>query len=217
MMFSARGHVADEEHGWMSNAPQQQGGGVRSPQLGRLGNLGGTAGAGFTRWILIGVVVILLVCAGFTVLLVTLNNMSNPTATPPPATTLGNAGAPGGAGNGTVTIVGLNLGQVIMTSAIDSANRPAAVTDTFTTASPAIYAVVPGINVPAGSTLFARWLRDGTLFEDSPAITAPEAYTNTFIQFVLQPKAGATFQPGAYTVQIFGNGVQRAAAQFTVR
>jgi len=202
----------------MSNTPQQQpGGGSRAPQSGGLGNLGSAAGAGLTRWILIGVVVILLVCAGFTVLLVTLNNMSNPTATPPPATALGNEGAPGGTGNGTITIVGLNLGQVIMTSAIDSANRPTAVTDTFTTASPVIYAVVPGINVPAGSTLFARWLRDGQLFEDSSAITAPQAYTNTFIQFVLQPKAGETLPPGAYTVQIFGNGVQRASAQFTVR
>jgi hypothetical protein len=200
----------------MSNAPQQQPGGQsRSPQLGGLGNLGSAAGAGLTRWILIGVVVILLVCAGFTVLLVTLNNMSNPTATPPPATTLGNEG--GVTGNGTVTIVGLNLGQVIMTSAIDSANRPVAVTDNFTTASPAIYAVVPGINVPAGSSLFARWLRDGQLFEDSSAITAQQAYTNTFIQFVLQPKAGGTLPPGAYTVQIFGNGVQRGSAQFTVR
>jgi hypothetical protein len=200
----------------MSNAPQQQPGGQsRSPQLGGLGNLGSAAGAGLTRWILIGVVVILLVCAGFTVLLVTLNNMSNPTATPPPATTLGNEG--GVTGNGTVTIVGLNLGQVIMTSAIDSANRPVAVTDNFPTASPAIYAVVPGINVPAGSSLFARWLRDGQLFEDSSAITAQQAYTNTFIQFVLQPKAGGTLPPGAYTVQIFGNGVQRGSAQFTVR
>jgi hypothetical protein len=197
----------------MSNAPQQQpGGGSRSPQLGGLGNLGSAAGGGLTRWILIGVVVILLVCAAFTVLLVTLNNLSNPTATPPPATTQGSV-----SGNGTITIVGLNLGQVIMTSAIDKDNRPTAVTDTFTTASPVIYAVVPGINVPAGSTLFARWSRDGQLFEDSTALTAPQAYTNTFIQFVLQPKAGQTLPPGAYTVQIFGNGVQRASAQFTVR
>src|SRR5690242_13761717 len=72
---SVRRHVAYKEHGWMSNAPQQQPGGQsRSPQLGGLGNLGSAAGAGLTRWILIGVVVILLVCAGFTVLLVTLSN-----------------------------------------------------------------------------------------------------------------------------------------------
>jgi hypothetical protein len=202
----------------MSNAPQQQPGGQsRSPQLGGLGNLASAAGGGLTRWILIGVVVILLVCATFTVLLVTLNNLSNPAATPPPAGTPGNEGAAGGAGNGTVTIVGLYLGQVIMTSAIDSANRPTAVTDTFATTAPAIYAVVPGVNVPAGSSLFARWLRDGQLFEDSSALTADKAYTNTFIQFTLQPKAGQTLPPGAYTVQIFGNGVQRTAAQFTVR
>lgn len=202
----------------MSNAPQQQpGGGSRPPQMGGLGNLASAAGGGLTRWILIGVVVILLVCATFTVLLVTLNNLSNPAATPPPAGTPGNEGAAGGAGNGTVTIVGLNLGQVIMTSAIDSANRPTAVTDTFATTAPAIYAVVPGVNVPAGSSLFARWLRDGQLFEDSSALTADKAYTNTFIQFTLQPKAGQTLPPGAYTVQIFGNGVQRTAAQFTVR
>jgi hypothetical protein len=60
-------------------------------------------------------------------------------------------------------------------------------------------------------------LRDGQRFEDSSAITAQQAYTNTFIQFVLQPKAGGTLPPGAYTVQIFGNGVQRGSAQFTVR
>jgi hypothetical protein len=202
----------------MNNAPQQQPGGrSRSPQGGGLGNLGSAAGGGLTRWILIGVVVILLVCATFTVLLVTLNNLSNPAATPPPAGTPGNDDAARGAGNGSVTVVGLNLGQVIMTSAIDNANRPTAVTNTFATTAPAIYAVVPGVNVPAGSSLFARWLRDGQFFEDSSAITAPQAYTNTFIQFTLQPKAGQTLPPGAYTVQIFGNGVQRTSAQFTVR
>ena len=116
------------------------------------------------------------------------------------------------------TTSGAELGRIVTAQSIDTANHNAPVneTSTFNSLNQAIYAVVEAQRIDAGTTLFARWSRDGKPFEDSEEIKADKLYQNTYVEFHLEPTNKA-IDPGNYTVQVFVNGNPAKQANFTVQ
>ena len=86
----------------------------------------------------------------------------------------------------------------------------------FRTTDPIIYVVARVNRVAQGTTVFARWSKDGQPYEDSDSITADREYTNNFLEFHLQPTQG-TFEKGNYSVQIYVNGNPGPTTDFTIR
>jgi len=113
---------------------------------------------------------------------------------------------------------GAELGKIVTAESIDTANHNAPVneTSTFNSLNQAIYAVVEAQRIDAGTTMFARWSRDGKPFEDSDEIKADKQYQNTYVEFHLEPTNKA-IDPGSYTVQVFVNGNPAKQANFTVQ
>jgi len=116
------------------------------------------------------------------------------------------------------TTAGAELGQLVTAESIDTANHNAPVnqTSTFNSLNQAIYAVVEAQRIDAGTTMFARWSRDGKPFEDSSEVKADKQYQNTYVEFHLEPTNKA-IDPGSYTVQVFVNGNPAKQAKFTVQ
>ena len=117
----------------------------------------------------------------------------------------------------TTTASGAQLGRIVTAESIDTANHNAPVneTSTFNRLDQAIYAVVEAQRIDPGTTMFARWSRDGKPFEDSDEIRADKQYQNTYVEFHLEPTNKA-IDPGNYTVQVFVNGNPAKQANFTV-
>jgi hypothetical protein len=115
------------------------------------------------------------------------------------------------------TTSGAELGKIVTAESIDTANHNAPVneTTTFNSLNQAIYAVVEAQRIDAGTTMFARWSRDGKPFEDSDEIKADKQYQDTYVEFHLEPNNKA-IDPGNYTVQVFVNGNPAKQANFTV-
>jgi hypothetical protein len=113
---------------------------------------------------------------------------------------------------------GAELGRLVTAESIDTANHNAPVneTTTFNSLNQAIYAVVEAQRIDAGTTMFARWSRDGKPFEDSEEIKADKQYQDTYVEFHLEPTNKA-IDPGSYTVQVFVNGNPAKQANFTVQ
>ena len=118
----------------------------------------------------------------------------------------------------TTNAAGAELGRIVTAESIDTANHNAPVneTSTFNRLDQAIYAVVEAQRIDAGTTMFARWSRDGKPFEDSDEIKADKQYQNTYVEFHLEPTNKA-IDPGSYTVQVFVNGNPAKQAEFTVQ
>ena len=116
------------------------------------------------------------------------------------------------------TTAGAELGRIVTAESIDTANHNAPVneTTTFNSLNQAIYAVVEAQRIDPGTTMFARWSRDGKPFEDSQEIKADKQYQNTYVEFHLEPTNKA-IDPGSYTVQVFVNGNPAKQANFTVK
>jgi hypothetical protein len=116
------------------------------------------------------------------------------------------------------TTSGAELGRIVTAQSIDTANHNAPVneTSTFNSLNQAIYAVVEAQRIDPGTTMFARWSRDGKPFEDSEEIKADKLYQNTYVEFHLEPTNKA-IDPGNYTVQVFVNGNPAKQANFTVQ
>ena len=116
------------------------------------------------------------------------------------------------------TTSGAELGRIVTAESIDTANHNAPVneTSTFNRLDQAIYAVVEAQRIEPGTTMFARWSRDGKPFEDSEEIKADKLYQNTYVEFHLEPTNKA-IDPGNYTVQVFVNGNPAKQANFTVQ
>lgn len=115
---------------------------------------------------------------------------------------------------------GADLGEVVTAGAVGANNTPQDVRDDFSTDDPIIYVVADVERVEAGTTVFARWFREGEPFEDSLTITADREYTDTYLEFHLEPEQGQTLEalePGEYSVQIYVNGNPGPSADFTVR
>jgi hypothetical protein len=123
-----------------------------------------------------------------------------------------------GAQSPSTTTASAELGRIVTAESIDTANHNAPVneTSTFNSLNQAIYAVVEAQRIDAGTTMFARWSRDGKPFEDSQEIKADKQYQNTYVEFHLEPNNKA-IDPGNYTVQVFVNGNPAKQANFTVQ
>lgn len=111
---------------------------------------------------------------------------------------------------------GTQLGPVTMAEGIGSGNAPVSPTDSFSDSQDVIYAVVQADHIEQGTSMFARWSRDGQPFEDSAEIVADRDYDNTYVEFHLENLRDRMDQ-GDYTVQIFVNGNPVQEASFTVQ
>jgi len=112
---------------------------------------------------------------------------------------------------------GVNLGQLVMARSIDTNNHNAPVNATSSfNSTDTIYAVVPAIMVPSGTTLFARWSVNRQPTEDTSPITADRDYTNTNIEFHIAGTNGQPLPTGSWTVQVFVNGNPGPQANFQI-
>ena len=129
-----------------------------------------------------------------------------------------NSSSSGAQSPNTTPASGAELGELVTAQSIDTANHNAPVnpTNKFNSLNQAIYAVVQAQRIDAGTTMFARWSRDGQPFEDSTEVKADKQYQNTYVEFHLEPTNKA-IDPGSYTVQVFVNGNPAKQANFTVQ
>jgi hypothetical protein len=110
---------------------------------------------------------------------------------------------------------GIELGRVVTAEGIGADNAPINVTDRFNASQDFIYVVAQAEYIERGTSLFARWYRDGEPFEDSSEITANQDYRNTYIEFHLE-NLQREMEEGDYSVQIFVNGNPVESVDFTV-
>lgn len=110
---------------------------------------------------------------------------------------------------------GVDLGSVVMAEGIGENNAPVNETDTFSASQDFIYVVAEANHIESGSTLYARWSRDGEAFEDSNEITADRDYNDTYVEFHLE-NLQDRFETGDYSVQLFVNGNPVETVEFQV-
>lgn len=112
-------------------------------------------------------------------------------------------------------ISGAQFGDVVTAEGIGADNAPVEVTDTFSASQDFIYVVAEVDSLEAGTTMFARWSRDGEPFEDSAEVTADRDYEDTYVEFHLENLQN-NFEEGDYSVQIFVNGNPAEEVEFSV-
>ncbi len=110
---------------------------------------------------------------------------------------------------------GAQFGEVVTAEGIGANNAPVAVTDSFSASQDFIYVVAEVQSLEAGTTMFARWSRDGEPFEDSAEVTADRDYEDTYVEFHLENLQN-NFEDGDYSVQIFVNGNPAEEVEFTI-
>ncbi len=111
---------------------------------------------------------------------------------------------------------GAQFGRVVMAEGVGSGNRPIDVTNRFDSSQDYIYVVLEADYIEAGTTMFARWYRDGQPFEDSSQLTADRDYQDTYVEFHLE-NLGGRMEEGDYSVEIFVNGNSVVEEEFEVR
>ena len=111
---------------------------------------------------------------------------------------------------------GAQLGRVVMAEGIGERNAPIGETNTFDSSQDYIYVVAEAERIEEGTTMFARWFRDGQPFEDSSELTADRTYENTYVEFHLETLQDR-MEEGEYSVQLFVNGNPAETAEFTVQ
>jgi hypothetical protein len=110
---------------------------------------------------------------------------------------------------------GADLGQVVTAEGIGAGNAPVGVTDEFNASQDYIYVVAEARRIEQGTSMFARWMRDGQPFEDSSEVVADQDYQDTYVEFHLE-NLQASMEPGDYSVQLFVNGNPVQEVDFTV-
>jgi len=113
-------------------------------------------------------------------------------------------------------VSGADLGQAVMARSIGESNSPVGITDTFSESEDVIYCVVEAHRIDAGTTFYARWVYEGEPFEDTPTITADRDYSDTYIEFHIEPKDFGVLQPGDYACKIYVNGNPVQTVEFEV-
>lgn len=111
---------------------------------------------------------------------------------------------------------GVQLGRIVTAEGIGEKNAPVGETDTFSPSQDYIYVVAEAQHIDAGTTMFARWSRDGKPFEDSSELKADRDYQDTYVEFHLENLQNS-METGNYSVQILVNGNPAGEAKFTVR
>jgi len=118
---------------------------------------------------------------------------------------------------GEVPVTGASgIGDVVLARSVGPNNQPQDTTNTFDREDPIIYVVAEIDRIDAGTSVFARWSRNGRPFEDTPTITADREYTDTYLEFHIQSETGV-FEPGDYSVTLYVNGNPAATEEFAVR
>lgn len=113
-------------------------------------------------------------------------------------------------------LAGADFGSVVMAGAIGAENAPQDQRADFRTTDTIIYVVAKVNSVTQGTTVFARWSKEGQPYEDSDSITANQDYRDNYLEFHLQPTQGS-FEKGNYSVQIYVNGNPGPKSDFTIR
>jgi hypothetical protein len=104
--------------------------------------------------------------------------------------------------------------RVFVSDQVDSQGCPTGGASTFDNDRP-IYAGLERTNIPAGTEIFARLLRDGQPLEDAKPVTADEDM-NTCVWFEFSPSSGSSFEPGQYSAEIIVNGNRAGQVAFNV-
>lgn len=112
-------------------------------------------------------------------------------------------------------VSGVQFGEVVMAEGIGQNNEPVAVTDNFSASQDFIYVVAEADFIESGTTMFARWYRDGEPLEDSSQITADRDYEDTYVEFHLE-NLQDDFEEGDYSVELFVNGNPTEEIDFTI-
>lgn len=110
---------------------------------------------------------------------------------------------------------GTELGQVVTAEGVGAGNTPVGVTDEFNASQDFIYVVAEARRIEEGTSMFARWTREGEPFEDSSEVVADRDYEDTYVEFHLE-NLQASMEPGDYSVQLFVNGNPVEEVPFTV-
>lgn len=110
---------------------------------------------------------------------------------------------------------GARFGDIVTAEGIGDQNAPIEVTDTFNVSQDFIYVIAEANYIEQGTTMFARWSRDGEPFEDSSELTADRDYSDTYIEFHLE-NLEDRMEPGDYSVQLFVNGNPVETVDFAV-
>jgi len=113
-------------------------------------------------------------------------------------------------------VKGADLGQVVMARGIGDGNRPISPTNSFSSSEDVIYCVVEAKRIDEGTSFYARWSYEGEPFEDTPVITADRQYTDTYIEFHIEPKRLGVLKTGKYSVKIYVNGNPVKTVEFQV-
>ena len=114
-------------------------------------------------------------------------------------------------------VSGADLGIAVMARGIGEKNRPIEITDTFSDSEDVIYCVIEADRIDQGTSLYARWSYEGEPFEDTPTITADRTYTDTYIEFHIEPHDFGVLEQGDYSVKIYVNGNPVKTIEFTVK
>ncbi len=110
---------------------------------------------------------------------------------------------------------GVRLERVVTAVGFGDQNAPIEITDTFNSSQDLIYVVAEADFIEEGTTMFARWFRNGEPFEDSSEITADRDYSDTFVEFHLENLENR-METGEYSVQLFVNGNPLEEVEFEV-
>ena len=102
------------------------------------------------------------------------------------------------------TVAPFTIDGVVWTSGVDEASgEPLDEVDAYTTVSPAIVAVVPAANVPAGTEFTATWTIDGIeVPEATMSVTVDEDMRVAWVAFELARDEGRYFPLGELEVTV---------------
>jgi len=114
-------------------------------------------------------------------------------------------------------VSGADLEQAVMAKGIGGNNEPIGITDTFSDSEDVIYCVVEANRIDAGTNFYARFVYDGEPFEDTPVITAEQGYSDTYIEFHIEPADFGVLKAGDYACKIYVNGNPVQTVDFKVK
>jgi len=111
---------------------------------------------------------------------------------------------------------GAEIERVVTAEGIGQNNAPLQETNTFNASQDYIYVVAEVARLDAGTTMFARWSRDGQPLEDSQPVSADRDYQDTYVEFHLE-NLQDRMETGDYSVQLFVNGNPTESVDFRVQ
>ncbi len=114
-------------------------------------------------------------------------------------------------------VAGADLGAAVMARGIGENNAPIGTTSTFNASEDVIYCVVKANRIESGTSFYARWSYEGEPFEDTPVITADRDYSNTYIEFHIEPEDFGVLKAGDYTCKIYVNGNPVKTVEFKIQ